>query len=482
MNIWDVDPNDDELDQGSLDDSLGAIEAHDEGDELVLARTGRDGRAGSTEMLRFNRVERLLRIFPRVTRGGRYEDQFGQITELQVEAPLWNPDGHSAVSDRYGLLHVVGLPLGFSTVYEFGLGIKRDYRALIDEIEERTLCTIVRFIVSGVEGVEQGGASFAISRNRFEDYRAMVDRSRSRGRTAVRRVIEAECQNAVADLFGLDHVEPKFGRNPVIRSLTEEVSTGYVMDAADRAVLVDELARAAPKVAQESPGRFGRLCADLELVSLEVLIDGFEKGLGGRHAGDEDHWQWFFNTNQFALQQVFSAPIVVARQLAHVRGEDVAGRGSRIADFLCANTVTRTAVVVEIKTPATVLMDTRAYRGRGSAAVFPPHRDLSGSVSQVQSQMASVPRDLAQRLGSTPELDLDPWNDVRGGVIAGRVSSIPDQARESFLRYRAGLATVTVLGYDEVLDRLKALLAVLKTPPHSDEDSGTAVAGAPRQV
>lgn len=491
MNVWAVDPEDgdeDEFDQDELaeiddntdvdlDDRLGSIEVRDEGDELVLARNRRHRESGSTEMLRFDRAEKLLRIFPLVTSVGQLTPQFDRITELQVEAPAWNPSHHSAESERYGLLHVVGLPKGFSAFYEYGLGIKRAYRDLVDEIEKRTSCTIVRFVGSGEEGPDVDGKTFRLSQQRFDNYRATVDRSRGRGRSAVRRVVDAECHNAVADLFKLDRVEPKYGTNDVIRAITEEVSTGHVMDAADRVVLVDQVALAAPKVAREAPERFGRLRGDIELVSLEVLIDRFESDLNGGHSRDEGHWQRFFNTNRFALQQTFSTPIVVLRQQAHVQAEDVDGRGSRITDFLCANAVTRSAVVVEIKTPATALMDASAYRGKGSAAVYPPHRDLSGSVGQLQSQMAAVPRDLAHRLHSTPDLELDPWNDVRGAVIAGRLSSLTPEQLESFLRYRAGLATVTVLGYDEVLERLKALLAVLRTPPQSDDDSLSGATG-----
>ena len=65
-----------------------------------------------------------------------------------------------------------------------------------------------------------------------------------------------------------------------------------------------------------------------------------------------------------------------------------------------------------------------------------------------------------------------------GDVIAGRLFNLTAEQRESFLRYRAGLATVTVLGYDEVLERLKTLLTVLKSPP--DSDGATATTGLSR--
>lgn len=478
LDPWGLDrPEGDELDedafrgvaddQSDLEDRWGTIEVRNEGHELVLIRTERRN-PEPLEMLRFDRVAKLLRIFPKVSRSGQFEDQFVRIVELQLEAPEWDPNYHSVEGERFGLLHVVGLPAAFSATYEFGLGIKRVYRDFVDEIEKHSRCSIVRFTYTGKEGLADDGKTFWVSMQRFERYCAAVDRSQGRGHTAVRRVIDAERHNAVADLFGLDKVDVKYGRNEVIRALTEEVSTGYVMDAADRATLVNELARAAPKVAREEPEQFGQLRADIELVSLDVLIDRFEKGLNGGRSADEGHWQDFFNTNRFALQQLFAMPIVVARTQAHVQAADVDGRGSRISDFLCANTVTRSAIVVEIKTPATELVAREPYRGKGTAAVYPLHRSLSGAVAQAQSQMAAIPRSLAARLADTPDLNIDAWNDVRGAVIAGRVSALTNEQRDSFVRFRAGLSTVIILGYDEVLERLKTLLAVLKAPPSSE--------------
>ncbi|WP_298454875.1 Shedu anti-phage system protein SduA domain-containing protein [uncultured Cellulomonas sp.] len=452
------DVEDDVEDDDPLRDRSGSVEESNEGSELVLSWKWRGDR-DATEMLRFDRATEILRIFPMIHRNMNYENPFSRLTELQIEAPRWNSRLHSNVSDRYGLLHVVGLPKGFSAIYQYGLGVSRDYRGLLDELEKHTGCNTVRFIRSGDESVD--GAIFRLSLDRFATYKAVVDRNRRRGATAVRRVIDAESHNAVAELFRREAVEPKYGRNAVINAITEEVASGYVTTASDRDNLVQHVILAAPKVAHEAPQQFGRLRDDIELVSLEVLIEQFEKGLSGRAARSEDHWQKFFATNTFALQQVFSAPILVVAGQVHVRGTDALGQGSRIADFLCVNAVTRSAVVVEIKTPASRLIAAKGYRGSGSAEVYPTHRDLSGAVSQLQAQIESVPRDLRMNpaLGA-----VDQWH-VRGAVITGRVSELNDEQRASFLRYREGLTAVTVLGYDEVGERLKYLHAMLKASP-----------------
>lgn len=461
--------DDAEIGVTELDDRRGAIEQHDDGDELVLTRVPRDQPRTRFEVLRFDRVQKLLRFAPKVTHYGELENQFDQITELQIESPRWDPQNHSAEHGQYDLLYVRGLPKGFAGMYEYGLSIKRDYADAVRGIENHTDCTTVRFVTSGTEGISPDGTTFRISLQRFENYRSAVDRSRSRGQTAVRRVIDADSHNAIADLFGLKPVEPKYTKNPIIRALTEEVATGHVTDAADRSLLADEITAAAPTIAREAPQRLVRLRDDIELVSLEALIDRFEKDLEGPHSRDEGHWQEFFQANHFALQLIFSAPIVVEHQHATVQAGDINGRGARITDFLCANTVTRTILIVEIKTPAAPLMSSAPYRGKGTdAAVYPPHTELSGPITQIQSQMAAVPQSLASRL--TPDLNLDAWNEPRGAVITGRISTLDKQQRESFLRYRSGLSTVTVLGYDEVLERLKALYAALRSPESTEKE------------
>ena len=121
-------------------------------------------------------------------------------------------------------------------------------------------------------------------------------------------MIDADAHNAIADLFALEQMKPKYTKNPVIRALTEEIATGHVIDASERAQLADEVTRAAPAIGQEAPKRLVKLREDIELVSLDALIDRFESDIEGPKARHEGHWQEFFNSNHFALQLIFSRP------------------------------------------------------------------------------------------------------------------------------------------------------------------------------
>lgn len=451
-------------------DRAGSVTTRLDGDEVVLTWKPVRKKSKRLEMIRFNVRTRLLRIFPRSIKHDHLQHQFTQIREIWIEDPDWDASNHSEKSDRFDLFRAVGLPLGFNVFYAYGLGIHRHYKAFARTIEANSAgSTVLSFTSDGSEGLSEDGQVFRVSLNRFEQYRAAFDRNKARGRVAADRVNEAECHNAVAELVGLPTMDVKYGRNEIIRRLTEEVETGYVLNAADRDTLIDQVSAAAHSVACETPQKFGQLRTDIELVSLETLVDQFERALAGQHAKDEAYWQSFFDTNRFALQQLFSMPIVTLATQAHLRGADIEGKGARIADFLCANTVTRTAVVVEIKTPGASIMESRAYRGADASGVHALHKDLSGTIAQLQSQMAAIPQELAiQRLRRTPEIELDPWNDIHGAIIVGKLSSLSPSQHESFVRYRSALSTVAILGYDEVFERLRGLLEMLKNAPSSD--------------
>lgn len=449
--------------ENELEDRRGSVEEGIVGRDVVLTRVPNDAGRDTHEVIRFNLDTRLLTIYPKSYRSGDLIPQFTHVTEIQVEDSDWDPWSHSTEHSQYELLSAKGLPRGFNTIYDFGLGIGKQYRSFVDELEEHCSRSILRFVADGEEGLDPDGATLRVKLSRFGDYRAAVDLYRDRGSTVVRRVIDAETHNSVGPLFALPTVEPTRGRNPMIKLLTEEVATGHVMDMADRELLADAVTDAVPALAAESPERLVKLRNDIELVSLDALIAKFEKDLSGKHARKEGHWQRFFAENQFALQMLFAVPVSVELQQAFVRSVDATGSGSRIADFLCANVITRTVLLIEIKTPGATLMAKQAYRGKGTdAAVHVPHKELAGAVAQVHSQMSSIPQHFSHMIPSG--MSFNPWNKAQGAVIVGQLSSLNDEQRESFLRYRDGLIDVVVLGYDEVLERLKGLREILEPP------------------
>ncbi len=74
------------------------------------------------------------------------------------------------------------------------------------------------------------------------------------------------------------------------------------------------------------------------------------------------------------------------------------------------------------------------------------HR-IKTSATQQRSYSLKCPQfPRASLLGSRLSLHSMRGTYPSGAVIVGRITTVDDHQRESFLRYRAGLSTVTVLG------------------------------------
>lgn len=417
----------------------------------------RDLQNGGVRIVRFDSGSDLLSIYPMT---GSSERQYSRVQELQLEAGIceWSPD-EPVTEGSDEDLELPGMPDGFGRLFVWGLGLKRRYRGFVRAIEAATTCDIVRFV--GPEAAEgEHGNVFHVSLQRFANFKHAIDLVHDRANTVVGRIDAAEESNSIAELVGSKILSPSLGRHPMIQAITRELTDQTPLDPAERGALVSRMKREAKTAAVETPEAFGRLRADIELVSLEVLIERFGKGLTGPMAKDEGRWQDFFEENTFALQQLFAAPVALYGPQLSVNIPNAYGGGGRVTDFVLVNTVTRSAVVVEIKTPATRLMGAH-YRGKGGAEIYPPSKELSGGISQLQGQMESVALDFPEMLRKTAGMQSIETSTVRGAVIAGKLAPLSEEERMSFLRYRNGLHGIEVIAFDELHDRLKGLHAML---------------------
>lgn len=417
--------------------------------------------AEELEVARWDPSAGLLTIVPRMATSGDLEPQFDKVEELRIDADLLTgrePEQWVDENERGIGLELGCLPSGFGKIFRYGLGLRRHYRRIIQHVEDHTHCAAVRFVVAGPEGLD--GPVFNIRGERFAEFKRAVDRNRERATTVAARVNVTEAHNAVAELLGLPQRKTTVGRHPVIVAMSRELTGLPVLDSEERRALVRQTSLESRAAAVEAPEEFGQLRRDIEVVSLDVLIEQFDRSMTGAAAKDESHWQHFFQTNTFALQQLFAVPIALFGEQVTVKGINALGQGSRIADFVLVNTITRTALVVEIKTPAAGLTGS-IYRGAGGAEIFLPHKDLMGAVTQLQAQMESARVHLPDLLRDTPGLGPIDTVVVRGAVIAGMAQPLGAEEKASYLRFRDGLAGLEVVAFDEVRDRLRVLRDLL---------------------
>lgn len=435
----------------------GSLVVTSERDSLIFTRAGSFDGPNGVEVARFEADSRLLCLLPREGVDHGANRAYAQVREIQIDTAVWtwDPDDPIVETDQ-GELQLAGLPEGLGVTFGWGLRLPMHYRRLIREVEVATDCTVI--CLGSDNGIS--GDTFHLSLDAFASFIREIELHRGRAGTVLARLNDAVAHNVVAEALGRATHPASPGRLPAIKSMTQVISGESDFDEASRAELLDLVAAESRRAATEQPEAFGRLRTDLDLVTLEVLIDQFSTALSGPTAGKERTWQSFFGANVFALQQLFAAPVTYVGEQLRVRLPNLYGTGAQEPDFLLVNSVAKSVYLVEIKTPATKMLSSN-YRGRDEAEVFPPHRDLSGAVAQLQSQIHSALVDLPgilQRTSGAP--DVNPGV-VRGAVIAGSMTSLSAVERQSFMRYRQGLFGVEIITFDEVLDRLKGLHRML---------------------
>jgi hypothetical protein len=189
----------------------------------------------------------------------------------------------------------------------------------------------------------------------------------------------------------------------------------------------DALALAKTLSSSGDPALVQRLYATVSLARLDSFIararDNFSND-------DEEFWQQEFMANDWVLAQLFSQPIVVVAQKSYVGGKRFDSKGGNYIDYLCRNELTSSAILVEIKTPETPLVDRTTYREN----THPAARNLAGGVQQLLQDSHSIARyaDQLMRGSDAPRVDVPKLL-----LIAGLTSKLDENMMRSFELFRS---------------------------------------------
>lgn len=203
-----------------------------------------------------------------------------------------------------------------------------------------------------------------------------------------------------------------------------------------------------------------QLSSGLNLEMLERAAEDIENNLNN---DNEEYWQsTILGTHPWVVGHLFSSPCVLFGEKAYVGGKAINNRGGNVVDFLYQNKVTSNVALIEIKTPCTVLMGKR-YRNN-SYSISP---ELSGAVTQVLSYRQSLLNNYRNLIDqSTGYFEACSPSCV---VIAGNThefssaSGKPDPAMlASFENFRGNLNGIYIVTYDELLEKVRYLISVLR--------------------
>jgi hypothetical protein len=143
------------------------------------------------------------------------------------------------------------------------------------------------------------------------------------------------------------------------------------------------------------------------------------------------------------------------REKAYVGGMTLERSDSRFVDYLYSIESSSEAILIEIKAPTTPLLG-RLYRG-----IFPPSKDLGGSIVQVLNYRAELTRNL--RNITETDVKLKAFT-PRCAIIIGNASAelTDERARRSFELLRTSLKDVEVITYDELFRKVEILAELFR--------------------
>jgi len=350
------------------------------------------------------------------------------------------------------------IPRCFITEIYRGLGFKREYISILHAIEQQSEGdTIV------VSNREEGSSSgdFTVPYQTLEGLSREVDRIYSRAYSAKREITEVTSHNVVAEILGNASRKVKLGRHPMRQLITHAASNESFVDDAQKSELVSAVEANIGGIAKALPEQALQLKAGLEDITLAGLIEQFEELIDQKHS--ENEWQDFFKRNPIIVNVATSHPIVFIQDEASVGGRRLSGKGEKVTDFLFRNQSTKNALIVELKTPQTSLLNSSEYRG----GVFSPTTDVSGAVNQVRDQRQKLIRDISrlkqEAIENDEKLELETFS-ANCMLVVGKTPKETSKQR-SWELFRGGLSDVDVITFDELLKKLKALQSLLRGDP-----------------
>ena len=121
------------------------------------------------------------------------------------------------------------------------------------------------------------------------------------------------------------------------------------------------------------------------------------------------------------------------------------------------NSISNNAAIIEIKKPSTRLLGASTYR----KDVHAPSTELSGATNQLLDQINKFQRSIATLKDESQMYDLESYS-VVGVLVIGRSSQLQAE-RKSFELFRGNSKNITMLTFDELLEKLRQLKKFLGT-------------------
>lgn len=425
-------------------------------DEGRLMEAGIDPDEGSrhrARLLTFDASDQSVTIEPKNTIPKRRTflgPKYDQVQRIRIRQPsFFEFNDEPPQSDNEVIEALSDFPSAFTKNPDFGLGLAKDYRFIIDAVEELSDCTTLEITTGGETRIDSANSVFYITEQDFDELRRSINNIATLGQSASRSVKSATAHNLLAEKIGAPTIRVSAGRHPVRRMITARAMGEEVLEEQEQDAVIHMLSQSAKAMGQEQTEQLAKLQSDIELVTLDALIERYEAMLSKKLA--EDRWQEFFNENPFILNLAFGYPVIKVRDQASVGGRKLSGSGEKITDFLVKNSLTNNTALFEIKMPQTAILNKRPYR----EGVYTPSPDLSGAINQALDQKYQFQQQIASIKVNSRLYDIESYA-VHCCLIVGKTPDGEDE-KKSFELFRRNSKDVEIVTFDELLEKLRQL-------------------------
>lgn len=362
------------------------------------------------------------------------------------------------------------LPAGFVKDPFFGLGLNYDLRFLTDALERMAGITDVQIVRGRSSGLPKiKGKSYVLSAKMLDDARKAINRIHGKAlqiATQEKRTFAHNTLLTAVDSVAFPPKQQSYYKDAVLKALGDSLARNIPLSRADQKAVITAAKTTVRLAGRSDPAELLGLAREIEVVTLEALLERLKARLEKNL--DEAAWQAFFVDNPFILRLAFGLPIMLFREQVTVGGRRFSGKGEKISDF-AVKAASGNLSLIEIKTPKTALLEARAYRGD----LYAPSRELAGAINQILDQRYHLQKSIANLKEASRVYDVESYA-IQGLVIAGRMPS--DSTRlKSLELFRNGLKSVTVITFDELVEKLKHLLEVLRAPEPENMSSPASV-------
>ncbi|MCI5208070.1 MAG: DUF4263 domain-containing protein [Candidatus Electrothrix sp. ATG2] len=343
--------------------------------------------------------------------------------------------------------------------FNYGLGLTKELNPFISTLEDFGVkMLIIENTNLETASIDLISNRFVLSYAHFKTLRKEMGKVVRNARTASLKVRKTLANNMLAFLLDDDDYpqQPLTTKSTALTKLVAQdiENIAIEMSKPDQSQAISIIEKNTKKIAKDQPARLLKLREDIELVTLEQMIEKYEQMLKKRL--NEGHWQALFNENPFILSMIFGCPIIKVQDQASVGGRKFSGSGDKIADFLSKNLLTNNTAIIEIKTPQEALIG-KKYRDN----VYSPSVPLSGSLNQALDQKYKLQKSIALLKEESRIYDIETYA-IHCALVIG---TIPDdlEKQKSFEIFRKNSRDVEIITFDELLEKLKLLHTFLST-------------------